>query len=221
MADPDTSPQPVRIPDHLQVTPVTARGLRPNRFVRVVPVEEQDSSPYEPNARQPSVGLRSTESSPRDVRFVRSPSSVLDSGRLRVAEQQVGHIEVDGVRARLAPGFQFFVEDNVAYLSRLHYISRVESGMLPVSTLFDAVQVLRAIESEMTGLSETMLTLPFARTMDSVTADNPARASNERATFEMIRREVGVCERALVRYVEQMHTAKDMAYSLGYCVDIE
>lgn len=218
----DESPQPVRIPDHLQVTPVTSRGLRPNRFVRVTPVEDQDRSPYEPNPRQPSVGLQTESSpSPGSARFVRSPSTVLDSGRLRVAENQRGFIEVDGTRARLAPGFQFYVEDNVAYMARLHYITRVENGMLPVANLFDAVQVLRAIESEMTGLSETMMQLPFARTIESVSGDNPARASNERATFEMIRREVSESERFLVRLVERFTTVKDMCFSLGYDVSTD
>lgn len=220
MAD-QTSPQPIRVPDHLQTTPVTSRGLRPNRFVRVTPIEDQDRSPYEPNARQPSVGLRSTVTPSPDAGFVRSPSSVLDSGRLRVAPEQTGFIEVEGTRARLAPGFTFYVEDNVAYMSRTHYISRVENGMLPISTLFDAVQVLRAIESEMTALSDAMAAITFANAVDNVTDDNPARASNERATFQMIRREVAACENFLVRCVGRMHTAKDMAFSLGYCVDPE
>lgn len=218
----DESPQPIRMPDHLQTTPITSRGLRPNRFVRVTPVEEQHDSPYRPNERQPSVGLRTQSSlSPGSARFVRSPSSVLDSGRLRVAENQGGFIEVEGIRARLAPGYQFYVEDNVAYMSRLHYITRVENGLLPVSNLFDAVQVLRAIEAEMTQLSETMAALPFSVSPDNVCTDNPARESNERQTYHTIRREVVACEHVFRRCVERLSNAKSLATGLGYdvCID--
>jgi len=220
MADQVSSPEPVRIPDHLQTTPVTARGLRSNRFVRVTPIEDRDRSPYDPNVRQPSVGLRSG-SSPSHGNFVRSPSSVLDSGRLRVVPSQPSFIEIEGVRARLGPGFEVFVEDGVAYISRLHYVSCVENGMLPVSNLFDAVQVLRAAECELTHLTEIFERIPFASAPENVSTDNPVRNSNERATFDMIRREVRACEHVFRRCVERMSTVKSLASALGYDVSID